>query len=562
MVFFLQTDNMNVVYDRILKGRSDMKQKLFFKGWMKVVALLSMAMLSLGLLAGCGSKEAKQETQDSISIYVGGTMFEESLDPVKGAMSYGYPFTNDALTKVSPESKYVGDLATDWSISADALTYTFQLREGVTFHDGSDFTAEDVVFTYETVKENQGENTAVDLSRLESVTAEGDDRVVFKLSEPYSSFLDQTACLGIVPKESYDSEAFDTKPIGTGPWKVEQYDMDQKIIVSANSDYYDGAPAISQVTILNMEADTAIANAKSGQLDVVMVDPNYAEETVDGMHMENLETMDVRQISLPVTHEAAYTTEDGQNITVGNDTTCDKAVRKALAIGIDRQKIIDDALNGIGKPAQGFTSNLEWGNATQFEDNQKQKAAKLLEGAGWTKGEDGIYEKDGEKCRFVLCAPSGDTARYQLAAAFAEEAKQIGIQVDVEQRTWDELYQTAASVGIVWGWGQYDPILLKNLFYSQAFKGTGTDNTVRYSDKKTDALIETAVNANSHSDAVEAWKKVQDATADAYAYLYIVNIEHSYFISDNLDISLDTQIPHPHGHGAPVINNMKDWTLK
>ena len=70
------------------------------------------------------------------------------------------------------------------------------------------------------------------------------------------------------------------------------------------------------------------------------------------------------------------------------------------------------------------------------------------------------------------------------------------------------------------------------------------------------------MDANNQEEAVAAWKKVQEVTADDYAYLYLVNIEHSYFIKDSLDISKDTQIPHPHGHGAPVINNMKDWTQK
>lgn len=164
-----------------------------------------------------------------------------------------------------------------------------------------------------------------------------------------------------MPSDGYDSETFDTMPVGTGPWKIVQYDTEQKIIVTANESYYEGAPEISQVTLLNMEEDTAIANAKSGQLDVVMVDPAYVSEEVEGMHIENLETMDVRQISLPVTKETSYTTESGKTITAGNNVTADKAVRQALAIGIDRGKIIDDALNGVGKPAEGFTTNLSWG---------------------------------------------------------------------------------------------------------------------------------------------------------------------------------------------------------
>lgn len=531
----------------------------------KIAAVIALLCLGAVVLTGCGGSSSGSGSGtdgEGISIYVGETIFDSSLDPVKGAFSYGYPVINNALTKVTPESTYAGDLALDWEVSSDALTYTFHLREGVTFHDGSDFTAEDVVFTYNTVKENQGGNDSVDLSRMASVEATDDHTVVFTLTEPYSSFLDQTACLGIVPSDGYDSRTFDTMPIGTGPWKVIQYDTAQKMILGANEDYYGGAPSIEQVTILDMEEDAAIASARSGELDLAMVSPNYVNEEIDGMHIENLETMDVRQISLPVTPQESYRTESGDTVTVGNDVTSDRAVREALSIGIDRQTIIDNALNGIGKPAEGFTDNLEWGNTASYEDNRKDEARALLEAAGWEEGKDDIYEKDGLRCEFTVYAPSGDTARYQLAQAVAEEAEKIGIKIDVDQATWDELDTEAFTSGVVWGWGQYDPVVLRNLFYSGAFTGTGTANTVRYSNAEVDRLIEAALDANSREASVEAWKQVQSVTADDYAYLYIVNIEHSYFVSDDLDISVDTQIPHPHGHGAPVINNMNQWTLK
>ena len=531
----------------------------------KIAAVIALLCLGAVVLTGCGGSSSGSGSGtdgEGISIYVGETIFDSSLDPVKGAFSYGYPVINNALTKVTPESTYAGDLALDWEVSSDALTYTFHLREGVTFHDGSDFTAEDVVFTYNTVKENQGGNDSVDLSRMASVEATDDHTVVFTLTEPYSSFLDQTACLGIVPSDGYDSRTFDTMPIGTGPWKVIQYDTAQKMILGANEDYYGGAPSIEQVTILDMEEDAAIASARSGELDLAMVSPNYVNEEIDGMHIENLETMDVRQISLPVTPQESYRTESGDTVTVGNDVTSDRAVREALSIGIDRQTIIDNALNGIGKPAEGFTDNLEWGNTASYEDNRKDEARALLEAAGWEEGKDDIYEKDGLRCEFTVYAPSGDTARYQLAQAVAEEAEKIGIKIDVDQATWDELDTEAFTSGVVWGWGQYDPVVLRNLFYSGAFTGTGTANTVRYSNAEADRLIEAALDANSREASVEAWKQVQSVTADDYAYLYIVNIEHSYFVSDDLDISVDTQIPHPHGHGAPVINNMNQWTLK
>lgn len=211
----------------------------------KVVSILCLTTMLMTVFAGCGAdqgeetkktdevKETKQ-TDDGVRAYVGGTIFESSLDPIKGAMSYGYPFINEALLEVNPDSEYVGDLATDWKVSDDALTYTFNLKENVKFSDGSDFDAEDVVFTYKTVKENQANNENVDLTRLDKVTALDNHTVEFKLSEAYSPFLDTTAMLQIVPSDAYDSELFDTQPIGTGAYKVSQYDANQQIILEAN----------------------------------------------------------------------------------------------------------------------------------------------------------------------------------------------------------------------------------------------------------------------------------------------------------------------------------------
>ena len=502
------------------------------------------------------------ESRDSITAYVGTNIFEGSLDPIKGAMSYGYSFTNCALIRVNSESEYEGDLATAWQISDDSLVYTFSLREGVKFHDGSDFTADDVVFTYETVKENQGNNENVDLSRLESVTALNDYTVEFKLSESYSPFFDSVALLGIVPSDAYDSDTFDKYPIGTGAWKVIQYDTDQQIIVQANENYYEGAPEIKQVTFVKMDNEAAFSNAKSGQLDIVMVAPNYAIEEVDGMHIENLETMDVRNISLPCIPEQTVKDSDGNELIVGNNVTSDISVRKALSIGIDRESIINNALNGIGRGATGFTSNLVWGNPLIYEDNQREEAKELLEEAGWVDLDgDGIREKDGVKCEFDVYSPSNDQQRYLLSVAVAEDAKELGISINAKQGTWDELTAKANTCGIVWGWGQYSPTVLKSLLYSDLFLTSDYDNTVGYSNEEVDKLIDEAVDSNNQEDAINKWKEVQKVSAEDYPYLYIVNIEHSYFINDSIDISVDTQIAHPHGHGSPIICNMKDWKI-
>ena len=505
---------------------------------------------------------AGSSSKDSITVYVGNNIFESSLDPVKGAMSYGYSFTNNALTRVNPNSEYEGDLAESWNISEDSLTYTFNLKKDIKFHDGSDFTSEDVVFTYETVKNNQADNENVDLTRLKDVEAIDDYTVKFTLSEPYSPFFDSIALLGIVPSDAYDSEDFDKSPIGTGPWKVVQYNTDQQIIVQAYENYYEGTPKIKQVTFVKMDSKSAFSNAKSGQLDIVMVDPNYSTETIDGMHLENLETMDVRNISLPCLPEQTMTDKDGNEITVGNNVTSDIAVRKALSIGINREQIIENALNGVGKKATGFTTNLSWGNPLVYDDNQKEEAEKILEEAGWIDSNgDGIREKEGVVCEFDVYTSSNDEQRYLLGSAVAEDAKELGIKINVKQGTWDELTVKARTCGIVWGWGQYSPTVLRSLLYSDLFLSGGYDNTIGYSNEQVDKLINEAIDSNNQEEAIEKWKEVQTVSSEDYPYLYIVNIEHSYFVNDSLDISIDTQIPHPHGHGAPIICNMKDWKI-
>ncbi len=508
------------------------------------------------------SRDDAKKNKDSITAYVGNNIFESSLDPIKGAMSYGYSFTNNALIRVNPNSGYEDDLAESWNISEDSLSYTFNLKKDIKFQDGSDFTAEDVVFTYETVKANQADNENVDLTRLKSVEAIDDYTVKFTLSEAYSSFFDSVALLGIVPSDAYDSKSFDKAPIGTGPWKVAQYNTDQQIIVQAYEDYYEGAPEIKQVTFVKMDSKSAFSNAKSGQLDIVMVDPNYANERINGMYLENLETMDVRNISLPYLPEKIIKDKNGNEIMVGNNVTSDIAVRKALSIGIDRKQIIENALNGVGKKATGFTTNLAWGNPLVYEDNQKEEAKKILEEAGWIDSNgDGIREKEGLICEFDVYSSSNDEQRYLLGCAVSEEARNLGIKINIKQGTWDELTSKAKSAGIVWGWGQYSPTVLKSLLYSDLFLTGDYDNTIGYSNKEVDKLIDEAIDSNNQEEAVEKWKEAQRLSSEDYPYLYIVNIEHSYFINDALDISLDTQIAHPHGHGAPIICNMKDWKI-
>lgn len=565
----------------IKNWRTEMKSKSIS---LVLGIILAFSMVGCGQKAATESTEAQSQAEDtqkvesqtesadstveaaddaeSINVYIGGSIFDSSMDPVKGFMSYGYPFVNEALIQADTNSEYVADLATDWEVSDDALTYTFNLREGVTFSDGTPFTAEDVVFTYEEVQKNQANNENVDLTKLKSVEADGDYKVVFTLNECYSPFLDTVAMLQIVPSDSYNSETFDTAPIGTGAYKVAQYDTNQQIILQINDSYWGGTPDIEQVNIISMDQDTAYSNAVSGQLDVVMVGSTYINETIDSMTLHKLETMDVRNVSLPTLTEQVMKDSQGNEYNVGNNVTSDIAVRKALSIGINRQEIIDNAFNGEGKPAVNFTDNLPWASTDDYEDNQVDEAKKILEDAGWTDADgDGIREKGDLKCSFDLIAPGNDEDRYKLATALAENAKNLGIEINVRNESWDVAVVEENTTPIVWGWGQFSPTVIYSTYDSEMFLEAQYANVTGYTNADCDAAIEKAFAASNQADANAAWKEAQAIGDSEYPYLYLVNIEHSYFVKDNLDISEATQIPHPHGHGSPIICNLKDWVL-
>lgn len=509
-----------------------------------------------------GSQGGNLKSSGEVTAYVGTSIFDNSMDPVKGFMCYAYPFVGNALLKMGTDYTYKGDLADSWEISDDALTYTFKLKDGVKFSDGSDFTAEDVVFTYETVMENQANNENVDLTCLDSVKAVDDRTVEFKLKKPYSPFFDTVAMLQIVPSDAYDSETFDTHPIGTGAYKVSEYTTNQQIILEANEDCFSGAPGIEKVTLVYMDHDAAIAAANSGQLDIVMVGAGYAKEEIPGMNMQRFETMDVRHVSLPVLEEQEMTDADGNTRKVGNNITSDAAVRKALSIGINRQNIIDNSLNGIGKPAESFV-NLAWSIDLDYEDGRTDEAKKILEDAGWKDEDgDGILEKNGNKCEFDMIAPGNDSERYNISVALAEEAEKLGIRINVQNLSWNEADSLTNSTPIIWGWGQYNPVLIDQLLGSEKFLTGAYNDVTGYKNDEVDEDIRKALESTSQDEASENWKAAQKKAEEDYPYLYIANIEHCFFINDNLDISPDTQIKHSHGHGAPIVCNMAEWSWK
>lgn len=233
------------------------------------------------------------------------------------------------------------------------------LREEAKFSNGEQVTPEDVKYTYEMLKED---GIKFDLSFVKSIDVLENNTIAITLNEPRSTFVSQLTEIGIVPKAHYD-EHYSENPVGSGPYKVVQYNEGQQVIMEYNPYWYGKEPQFKKLTFLLLEEDAALAAAKAGEADIVYVPPTFAEQKVDGMTLRSYESIDSRGIMLPAVPSGGKGMTNGKEVETGNDVTSDLAIRQALNVGLDRQKLLDVALDGHGK--KHFRSPMVYHGSTK-----------------------------------------------------------------------------------------------------------------------------------------------------------------------------------------------------
>ena len=477
--------------------------------------------------------------------------------PTTGWGRYGSPLFQSTLLTLDRNFNIQLDLATEFNISDDGKMWTVQIRDDVKFSDGKPLTVEDVIFTFETAKNN---HSVVDLQNLEKIEKLDSNTIQFTLKKPQSTFIYMLTMLGIVPEHAY-SKNYNEKPIGSGPYKLVQWDKGQQLIVEENPYYYGKKSPFKKLTFLFLSEDAAFLAAKAGQVDIVAVPPNLAKEDIPGMKLLTFDTVDNRGIMLPFV-KPGYDSVNG--IEVGHKVTADIAIRKALNVAINREQLVEDVLEGFGTPAFSVADKLPWWNEeTVFEDGDLEEAERILADGGWVKNADGIYEKDGVKAEFTLVYPSNDQTRQSLAIAFRQMAKRIGIDVKTEGKSWSEIEGVMHTTPVLMGWGSHDPIEIYHIYHSK-HRGEGYYNANYYQNEKVDDYIEKAINASTQEEANQYWKKAQwdgetglSAMGDA-PWVWLVNLKHLYLVKENLNIG--EQKIQPHGHGWPITEFISDWT--
>ncbi|TDF95972.1 ABC transporter substrate-binding protein [Paenibacillus piri] len=511
------------------------------------------------LLSGCSQAVPEKEAnaqKDELVLAVGGEP-DAGFDPTTGWGRYGSPLFQSTLLTRDKDLKIINDLAESYEVGSDGLNWTVKLRKDAKFSDGKPLTSGDVQFTFETAAKS---GSSIDLGNMQSVSAADEYTVRFTLKEPQSTFTQMLVATGIVPRHAYGKD-YAQKPIGSGPYKLVQWDKGQQLIVEANPEYYGAKPYFKKLTFLFLNEDASFAAAKAGKVDIAGIPAAFARQPVPGMRLEAVHTVDNRGLTFPYVKSGGRTKE---GYPIGNDVTAEISIRKAINTALDRKALVQGVLEGYGTPAYTVNDGLPWFNpGSVIADADMAGAQKILADDGWkdTNG-DGILEKGPLKAEFTLLYPSNDVTRQSLAIAVSDLIKPLGISIKVDGKSWDELEKLMHANAVLFGFGSQDPLEMYNV-YSSKYMGVDYYNPGFYKNPVVDAYMEKAMRALNEKDALDYWKKAQwdgstglSAKGDA-PWAWLVNIDHLYLVKEDLDIG--KQKIHPHGHGWPVTDNIEEW---
>lgn len=510
------------------------------------------------LLLGVVFTAAPQaQARDTLHLAIKGEP-SDGYDPTLGWGRYGSPLFQSTLLRRDENLNIVKDLATDYTVSKDALTWTVTIRKDVKFSDGTPLSAKDVAYTFNTAAASGGK---VDLAKMKQAAATDTHTIEFRLKERDSNFINRLISLGIVP-EHLHGPGYARHPVGSGPYMMASWTEGEQMVAEANPHYYGDAPHFKKLVFLFTDEDTSFAAARAGKVQIVVVPQYLAVQKLPGMKLRPVKSVDNRGLLFPMVPDEGRKTEAGAPI--GNNVTSDIAIRKAINIAIDRTALAEAILEGYGRPAFGVCDGLPWDNpANKFQDGDMDKARAILAEAGWKDTDnDGVLEKDGVRAEFTMVYPADRAIRQGLALATADMIKPLGIHATVVGKSWDEIKKMMHSSVVVFGWGSHDPIEMYHL-YSSRHMGVGYNNPGFYKNLAVDEHLEAALSAPEYQQALEHWKKVQwDGSTGANTrgdapWAWLVNLDHTYFVNEHLDIG-SSQIE-PHGHGWPITANIHKW---
>lgn len=505
--------------------------------WQLLIALVGVAFLS-AVLAYLAFNTALVERPDYGGTYIEGIAGRpNTINPIFSQYNdvdrdiAALVFTG--LTRADENGVLKPELATRWTISPDGLVYTFTLRSDVVWHDGVLFSADDVLYTIHAIQD-PGYRGPPDLGafwRTVAVTRPDDLTVRFQLTQPYAPFLDYTT-IGILPahllKDTPSAElfqnSFNRRPIGTGPFQVAEVTAGQ-ITLDAYPRFYADRPYLGRL-ILKFYPDyesVFAAYARSEIEGIARVMPTYLTKAraFDHLTLYNARITGYSLIYLNLSKPAFQ----------------DKAVRQALLYAMDRQRIVNDLLQGQGLLASSPVEPGTWAydSAVPVYPFDPEKAKALLDSAGWRDtNNDGTREKDRVELAFNLITPD-DPVRVALAGEIVKNWQAIGVKAAVQAVPTSLLVQNVLrprqfdAVLYEWRTLSNDPDQYENWHQTQIPGSTGLgQNYSGLNDRDISETLETARKTNDQGKRVELYRKFQELFAERVPALLLYYPVYTY----------------------------------
>lgn len=425
-------------------------------------------------------------------------------------------------------------LATDWDISEDGTVYTFHLREGVTFHDGSDFDAEAVKFNFDRMlkEDHPFHNTgpfplAFFFSSVEEVSVVDPMTVEFKLNAPYAPFLSNLAYpTGLIVSpaavEEFGAE-FGRNPSGTGPFSFAEWKSNEHVVLNANPEYWDGAPASETLVFRPItDANTRTAEMLAGGIDLMVEVPPVALSEFKG------ERYNVFEQAGPHVWFAILNAKEGP--------FANKLVRQAANYAVNKAALVDNVLEGTAEVAAGPTPPaFAWAYNEDLKpyayDPEKAKA--LLAEAG---------DETPEVTFYVTEGGSGMLDPIAMGTAIQADLKAVGFDVTIETYEWNTFLgevnpglEGKADMAEM-AWMTNDPDTLPYLtLRSDAWPEKGGFNSGYYSNPDVDTLLEQARVATDQDERARLYKEMQTIVQEDAPWLFVANWKQNAVASDAVE---------------------------
>ncbi|MCS7215225.1 MAG: peptide-binding protein [Thermodesulfovibrio sp.] len=429
----------------------------------------------------------------------------------------------NGLTKYDKDLKIVGDLAEKWTISKDGKEIIFYLRKNIKWHDGKEFTADDVIFTYKAITDPKNPTPySSNYGPVKEVKAVDKYTVKVSYEKPFAPALESWG-MGILPKHLLEGKElfnspFNRNPIGTGPYKFKEWITGQRIILEKNLDYFEGTPFFEKfISRIIPDPSTMFLELRFGGIDFMGLTPaqyKYYGQKEDFKKYFNI----YRYPSFGYTYI-------GYNLK--NPLFTEKKVRQAISHAINKKEIIEGVLLGYGTPCTGPFPPSSWAFNPDVRDFEyaPEKAKKLLSEAGWKPDNDGILIKNGKRFSFILLVNQGNEARLKAAQIIKEQLKKVGIELNIRVLEWQsflELVTKRQFQAVLLGWSLSRDPDLYDIFHSSKTK-PGEFNFVGYSNREVDLLIEKARELLDREERKKLYKRVHALITEdqPYTFLYV-----------------------------------------